>query len=153
MPRYAQNTVTNSHTQPKTATCQYNVQTVNDENWPCTPILLRDIQKTREGSGCFWDLFGGSQGKFWGNPGGICGKTFPESRSALNSGIWGHWERQTCREPWGDAALNPDGTFSARWFLKSTDPTFSSFSETYSVWRLLRPSSGSYEEQSVSECL
>ena len=33
MSRYAQNTVTSSHTQPKTTTCQYNVQTVNDKNW------------------------------------------------------------------------------------------------------------------------
>ena len=34
-------------------------------------------QKTREGCGCFWDLLGGSRGKFRESPGKIAGKIFP----------------------------------------------------------------------------
>ena len=34
-------------------------------------------QKTREGCGCFWGLFGSSRGKLRESPGKIAGKKFP----------------------------------------------------------------------------
>ena len=47
------------------------------------------IQKTREGCGCLWDVFGGSRGKTPGKNRETCWKNVPESRHATNSSILG----------------------------------------------------------------
>ena len=42
-----------------------------------TPVHVpKLVQKTREGCGCFWGLFGGSPGKLRESPGKIAGKFF-----------------------------------------------------------------------------
>ena len=58
------------------------------------------LQKTREGCGRFWGLFGGSWGKL---PGKMLEKI---TRVAKGYQFWDfrHRERQTCREPWVDTA-------------------------------------------------
>ena len=62
------------------------VQHRDNKNKKCTFCFKNPFfQKTREGCGCFWGLYGSSAGKFREN----CWIIFPESRNALNCRISG----------------------------------------------------------------
>ena len=90
--------------------------------------FLAFSQKTREGCGCFWGLCGSSGGKFRENSGKIAGKFFP-NREMLQ--ILGFRAPAKANLP---GTLGPHcrdlvPTFRAGYFLKSTVPAFSSFSD------------------------
>ena len=85
-------------------------------------------QKTREGCGCFWDLLGGSRGKFREKSRENCWKNVPESRNALNSRISGTGKGKPAGNI-GSTLPGPCPTFHAGCFLRSTVPAFSSFSD------------------------
>ena len=90
-----------------------------------TGILI--CQKTREGCGCFWGLFGSSGGKLRESSGKFAGKFFPDREMLQILGFRAPGKANLpgtlgphCRD------LVP--TFRAGCFLKSTVPAFSSFS-------------------------
>ena len=58
-------------------------------------------QKTREGCGCFRDLFGGSRGKLREIPGKMLEKISRIAKCFKFQNL-GTQERQTCRELWAD---------------------------------------------------
>ena len=55
-------------------------------------IAAGAIQKTREGCGCFWGLFGGSRGTIRESPGKTAGNVF-QNRKMLQILGFGHRER------------------------------------------------------------
>ena len=81
------------------------------------------FQKTREGCGCFWGLFGGSRGKLRESRGKIAGRIFPNREMQQILGFWAPDLPGTLCRHCQD--LVP--TFRAGCFLKSAVPAFSSF--------------------------
>ena len=111
-------------------TCAHGIRRGRPTHCACFTRL--QVQKTREGCGCFWSLCGSSGGKFRENSGKIAGKFFPNSQMLQILGF---------RAP---GKANPPGTlgphcrdlvptFPAGCFLKSTVPAFSSFSGKYTT--------------------
>ena len=88
--------------------------------------MVAEVQKTREGCGCFLGLCGSSAGKFRESSGKIAGKIFP-NREMLQ--ILGFRAPGKANLPGtlGPHCRDVVPTFRAGCFLKSTVPAFSSF--------------------------
>ena len=89
-------------------------------------------QKTREGRGCFWGLFGGSPGKLRESLGSVAGKIFPNREMLCILRFWAPGKAHLPGSL-GRHCLDLVPTFRAGYLLKSTGPAFSSFPENRSV--------------------